>query len=80
MPLGPQDPKYSFPAFSTLKYRRRYLKHVSYKDTSLCIMEPQLRLGAGGGVGTLIWLSTQAVVLTQDWLKITMDHAKGYDW
>ena len=33
-----------------------------------------------GGAGALILLSTQAVKLIQDWLRITMGHTKGSNW
>ena len=82
MPLGPQDLKYQFPAFTAFSYRKRYWKQVNHKDTTLCIVGLQLRLGACEGVGALILLSTDrgTVALTEDLLRIMMDHVKGLDW
>ena len=37
---------------------KRYWKQVSHKDTTLCIVGLQLRLGACEGVDALILLST----------------------
>ena len=80
--MSPQDPKYMFPAFGAFLYRKRFWKQVSHKATTLYILGSQLRLGAGEGVGALILLSTDrgTVALTEDWLRITMGHAKGFDW
>ena len=46
--LGPQDPKYLFPASNTFPYRRGYSRHISCKDTTLSTVRPQPRLVLGG--------------------------------
>ena len=38
-------PKYFSLPFSTLLYRRRYLKHISYKETTLITVRLLLRSG-----------------------------------
>ena len=67
--------KIPIPCNNTFPYRKRYWKHVSCKDSILCIAELQLRLGTGGG--KLILLSSQATALTLDWLEITISNPKG---
>ena len=51
------------------KLHRHYSQHCKTKTK-----------GCPRGAGAMILFNTEAVQLTQDWLELTMGHAKGSDW
>ena len=55
---GLLDPKYLLPLVSTLLYKRRWWKHVSCTDSTVSIVELQLRSVLGGGCSNITQYSS----------------------
>ena len=73
------DPNYPFTVFCAFPYRTRYRQYVSCKDTSFWHYGTMTKVCMVGACAVLL-LSTQAAKLTQDWLDLTMGHAKVSYW